>query len=71
MIYCNRHEGRSWYSAHRGRLWIASTVQPPSPETVQSMENMYQVLYPSKFNKITIPDTYINIILVYVYSHYR
>ncbi|XP_077300872.1 activating signal cointegrator 1 [Arctopsyche grandis] len=42
------HEGRSWYTSHRGRLWIASTVQPPDNETIKTMENMYNVLYPDK-----------------------
>jgi len=29
-----KDEGRNWYSNHRGRLWIASTVQVPSDEEV-------------------------------------
>ena len=30
-----RIEGRGWPSDHRGRLWIAATVQPPAPEDIE------------------------------------
>ncbi|XP_062534457.1 activating signal cointegrator 1-like [Armigeres subalbatus] len=40
-----RHEGRTWYSSHRGRLWIASTAKPVDMECVKQMENFYRVLY--------------------------
>ncbi|CAH0590071.1 unnamed protein product [Chrysodeixis includens] len=40
------HEGRTWYSSHRGRLWIASTVKPADQDVVRAMENHYRVLYP-------------------------
>lgn len=40
-----KHEGRSWYTAHRGRLWIASTAKAADPETVQMMEEFYRKLY--------------------------
>lgn len=36
------HEGRSWYTAHRGRLWIASTSKPADPEVTKEMENFYR-----------------------------
>lgn len=36
------HEGRSWYTAHRGRLWIASTAKPADSELVKEMENFYR-----------------------------
>jgi activating signal cointegrator 1 len=36
------HEGRSWYTAHRGRLWIASTAKPVDPEEVKHLENFYR-----------------------------
>ncbi|GFO36203.1 thyroid hormone receptor interactor 4 [Plakobranchus ocellatus] len=39
------HEGRTWYSAHRGRLWIASTGKAAAPEEIAEMEHMYKVLY--------------------------
>ncbi|CAF4914770.1 unnamed protein product [Pieris macdunnoughi] len=41
-------EGRTWYSNHRGRLWIASTAKPPEQSLVREIENRYRVLYPDK-----------------------
>eukprot|EP00731_Ephydatia_muelleri_P016475 Em0009g899a len=38
-------EGRSWYTTHRGRLWIAATVQEPTVDTISSVEKMYKTLY--------------------------
>ncbi|BFZ02095.1 hypothetical protein BsWGS_05134 [Bradybaena similaris] len=38
------HEGRTWYSAHRGRLWIASTAKSPSPDDIREHEHMYSHL---------------------------
>ncbi|KOB77357.1 putative regulation of transcription [Operophtera brumata] len=43
------HEGRTWYTSHRGRLWIASTVKPPDQEVARALENQYRVLYPAGF----------------------
>ncbi|CAG5030015.1 unnamed protein product [Parnassius apollo] len=42
------HEGRTWYTNHRGRLWIASTAKPPDHNVVRALENQYRVLYPDK-----------------------
>ncbi|CAH2042631.1 unnamed protein product, partial [Iphiclides podalirius] len=42
------HEGRTWYTNHRGRLWIASTAKPPDQSVVRALENQYRVLYPDK-----------------------
>lgn len=41
-------EGRSWYTSHRGRLWIAATVKSPSDEEIAAVENMYTELFPNK-----------------------
>ncbi|XP_050431923.1 activating signal cointegrator 1 isoform X2 [Adelges cooleyi] len=38
------HEGRSWYTSHRGRLWIASTSKKPTPEEVERLESFYKYL---------------------------
>ena len=35
-------EGRSWYTAHRGRLWIASTAKPAEKEEVKLVEQQYR-----------------------------
>ncbi|XP_004529628.1 activating signal cointegrator 1 [Ceratitis capitata] len=40
-----KHEGRSWYSEHRGRLWIASTVKEPHPEEIEELKNFYKTHY--------------------------
>lgn len=40
-----KHEGRSWYTSHRGRLWIAATAKSPDREEIQIMENFYRKLY--------------------------
>lgn len=40
-----KHEGRNWYSSHRGRLWIAATAKPVDLEDVQRMEQFYKLLY--------------------------
>ncbi|KAH8399916.1 hypothetical protein KR215_004195 [Drosophila sulfurigaster] len=40
-----RHEGRVWYSEHRGRLWIASTSKEPHADDIAQMEQFYRVLY--------------------------
>ncbi|KAF9422321.1 hypothetical protein HW555_001911 [Spodoptera exigua] len=50
------HEGRTWYSSHRGRLWIASTVKPPDQEVVRAIENQYRVLYPE--TEVKFPSFY-------------
>uniref|UniRef100_S4PG71 Activating signal cointegrator 1 n=2 Tax=Pararge aegeria TaxID=116150 RepID=S4PG71_9NEOP len=43
-----RHEGRTWYTSHRGRLWIASTARAPDHGVVSSVENQYRVLRPDE-----------------------
>lgn len=40
-----RHEGRTWYSTHRGRLWIAAAAKKPDQEEVKKVENFYQRYY--------------------------
>ncbi|XP_043677103.1 activating signal cointegrator 1 [Vespula pensylvanica] len=49
------HEGRTWYSSHRGRLWIASTAKTPTKEDISEVEHMYRVL---KDEKIKFPENY-------------
>uniref|UniRef100_T2MCF0 Activating signal cointegrator 1 n=1 Tax=Hydra vulgaris TaxID=6087 RepID=T2MCF0_HYDVU len=41
-------EGRSWYSTHRGRLWIAATAKEPEKELIQQIENQYRLLNADK-----------------------
>jgi activating signal cointegrator 1 len=40
-----QHEGRTWYTPVRGRLWIASTQKPADPALVGQMENFYRRHY--------------------------
>ncbi|XP_058064536.1 activating signal cointegrator 1 [Anopheles bellator] len=40
-----RHEGRTWYSAHRGLLWIAATAKPVSMKTVSELDAFYRTMY--------------------------
>ncbi|XP_020278553.1 activating signal cointegrator 1 [Pseudomyrmex gracilis] len=49
------HEGRSWYSSHRGRLWIASAAKVPSREEISNIEHIYRML---KSESIKFPETY-------------
>ncbi|XP_029936754.1 activating signal cointegrator 1 isoform X1 [Myripristis murdjan] len=40
-----RVEGRSWYTSHRGRLWIAAAAKKPTPQEIAEVENMYRHIY--------------------------
>ncbi|KAL1007676.1 hypothetical protein UPYG_G00090070 [Umbra pygmaea] len=40
-----RAEGRSWYTSHRGRLWIAAAAKKPTPEEIKQGESMYHQIY--------------------------
>lgn len=39
-----RVEGRSWYTPHRGRLWIAATGKRPSTQEVSELQATYRLL---------------------------
>lgn len=51
-----RHEGRSWYTAHRGRLWIAATSKPVDNDEVKRVEDFYRRLYDDP--QLHFPDQY-------------
>ncbi|KAK7912409.1 hypothetical protein WMY93_012620 [Mugilogobius chulae] len=40
-----RVEGRTWYTSHRGRLWIAAAAKKPTPQEIAEVENMYRHIY--------------------------
>ncbi|XP_046970213.1 activating signal cointegrator 1 [Vanessa cardui] len=42
------HEGRTWYTSHRGRLWVASTAKAPEPALVRALEDQCRALHPDK-----------------------
>lgn len=35
---CCSHEGRTWYSSHRGPLWIASAAHEPEEAEIKELE---------------------------------
>ena len=37
----DRHEGRDWFTSHRGILWIASTSRQPTLDDVNAAESAY------------------------------
>ncbi|XP_064313010.1 activating signal cointegrator 1 [Phalacrocorax carbo] len=39
-----RVEGRTWYTSHRGRLWIAATAKRSSPQEIVELETTYRML---------------------------
>lgn len=50
-----KHEGRTWYSSHRGRLWIHAASKVPSTEEITSLEQQYRLLVNQN---IKFPQTY-------------
>ncbi|XP_071512017.1 activating signal cointegrator 1-like [Diadema antillarum] len=38
------HEGRTWYSPHRGRLWIAAAAKDPEQEQIDTAKAAYRHL---------------------------
>ncbi|XP_061595513.1 activating signal cointegrator 1 [Cololabis saira] len=40
-----RVEGRTWYTSHRGRLWIAAAAKNPTPQEIAEVESMYRKIY--------------------------
>ena len=40
-----RHEGRSWYSPYRGRLWIHAGSTQKTEEEIKEVENFYKEYY--------------------------
>ncbi|XP_023282500.1 activating signal cointegrator 1 [Seriola lalandi dorsalis] len=40
-----RVEGRTWYTSHRGRLWIAAAAKKPTPQEIAEVEAMYRHIY--------------------------
>ncbi|XP_072409323.1 activating signal cointegrator 1 isoform X1 [Chiloscyllium punctatum] len=40
-----RAEGRSWYTSHRGRLWIAAAAKRPSPQEIMEIEGTYRAMH--------------------------
>ncbi|KAJ8884242.1 hypothetical protein PR048_016099 [Dryococelus australis] len=45
------HEGRTWYTPHRGRLWIAATVKVANLQDIAELENTYRILLAAHLEK--------------------
>jgi len=37
------HEGRTWYTQHRGRLWIHAGSKVPTQQDINELENFYRI----------------------------
>lgn len=56
-----RHEGRTWPTTHRGRLWIAAAAKSPDDEEIEQLENFYKQYYDGKENcKLIILNHLVN-----------
>ncbi|VVC34702.1 Zinc finger, C2HC5-type,Zinc finger, RING/FYVE/PHD-type,ASCH domain,PUA-like domain [Cinara cedri] len=55
LLNIKSHEGRTWFTPHRGRLWIASTAQKPNEEDIKRMETFYKHL---KGENLEFPNRY-------------
>uniref|UniRef100_UPI00398F5225 activating signal cointegrator 1-like n=1 Tax=Pristiophorus japonicus TaxID=55135 RepID=UPI00398F5225 len=47
LLVCGikRVEGRTWYTSHRGRLWIAAAAKRPSSQEVTEIEGTYRAMH--------------------------
>lgn len=45
VLGIKRVEGRTWYTPHRGRLWIAAAAKQPTEQDIAAVEGMYRALY--------------------------
>ncbi|CAH1958711.1 unnamed protein product [Acanthoscelides obtectus] len=51
-----KHEGRTWPTNHRGRLWIAAAAKEPDEDEVEAVEAFYRKYYQE--NTLTFPKDY-------------
>lgn len=56
VLGIKRVEGRTWYSAHRGRLWIAAAAKQPTQQEIAAVESMYKTLYGNE--NVVFPEHY-------------
>ena len=43
-----QHEGRTWYTPYRGRLWIHAASKQPDDVDITEMESFYKLFYSDK-----------------------
>ncbi|CAM9687477.1 unnamed protein product [Ascophyllum nodosum] len=52
-------EGRSWKTAHRGRLWIHAAAKEPTEAEVRTVEDRYRAIYSAEgIADVTMPTSY-------------
>ncbi|RNA01135.1 Activating signal cointegrator 1 [Brachionus plicatilis] len=51
-----KHEGRSWYTPLRGRLWIHAASKQPSETDIKEMETFYKCYYSN--HQLEFPSSY-------------
>lgn len=51
-----QHEGRTWYTPYRGRLWIHAASKQPDDVDITEMESFYKLFYSDK--DIKCPSSY-------------
>ncbi|VEN61461.1 unnamed protein product, partial [Callosobruchus maculatus] len=51
-----KHEGRTWPTNHRGRLWIAAAAKEPDEDEIDAVEGFYREYYQD--NTLTFPKEY-------------
>lgn len=47
-----RHEGRTWPTTHRGRLWIAAAAKPPEEDEILALEQFYRDYYKGNLTSV-------------------
>ncbi|KAB0805283.1 hypothetical protein PPYR_02253 [Photinus pyralis] len=50
------HEGRTWYTEHRGRLWIHAASKEPNNDELLEVEQMYRAIYNNQ--QLVFPKKY-------------
>ena len=56
VLGIKRVEGRTWYTPHRGRLWIAAAAKQPTEQEIAAVKGMYRALYGD--GNVTFPKLY-------------
>jgi hypothetical protein len=51
MLRVYRYEGRTWYTEHRGLLWIASAAKQSDPNDDIELEKLYGQVYKKQNGK--------------------
>ncbi|KAJ8973125.1 hypothetical protein NQ317_010220 [Molorchus minor] len=51
-----KHEGRTWPTTHRGRLWIAAAAKSPDEDEIDVVESFYREYYQD--STLTFPKEY-------------